>query len=185
MLPSKEGIVRLDFTWEVFDGADAGKVRLTVAELRPKEHSLARLTGDELLLANWQLVGNEVYTGSGGEHPQLTLRSTTIEGAKPYGSSLQLACNEHAQSVRMAGAKPVPSHNGCTGASSWNPTASHFVATLGCQIVGNPHDEAENEPTISGPSVLEFTARPGIEYVYENSDCVFQGGTYRTVAQGR
>ncbi len=127
--------------------------------------------------AHWTIASQRTYRGPvrvvGGAR-ELELAS---DGVQP----LQLHCESRAVAVAGAHAKRVaspgrPADAGCGDLGMWEPAATTRIDALVCTPTLQPVDDADDDER------FVFGAAPGIEWAFENDDCVLQGGGLRRIA---
>jgi hypothetical protein len=94
---------------------------------------------------------------------------------------LELTCAATKVRVRVAEAKLVHGDacNGDAPRPHWEPTTSSTITVLHCEPP--PPTTGEADDADGAHRAFEFAQGPGVEWVYENSDCSAQEGALRAM----
>jgi hypothetical protein len=201
-------------TWILSRGATRARMQL-VCQSSTEDGFPRRLTGAENDEDGWSAPELSDYDGRlDGALSYLFTRSSpgSAEGSQPTlcgaaPKAFRLQCHTKTVSVLRAGAALIPG----TGAKDvdvpiaarWDPPKLERVEALSCDVRGadapaSPEKGRRDVPdeeraslergaffALSPVFAAATPARPGIEWAYENSDCLVQTGAYRFLSRAR
>jgi hypothetical protein len=123
----------------------------------------------------WETMGEVSYTAPNridAAKANVQVRLEKVGG----DDALVLLCTTESLRVRVAGASLV--HGDACGGDGpkphWEPATTKTVEVLHCALPAAVTDDPE-----SGARPFDFAEEPGVEWVYENSDCSAQEGSLR------
>ena len=151
-----------------------------------------RLDGTERSDARWHFTGETTYGGrratrrdGARSETRFTLQRETTkgdEGPSKNPKAFELVCVDETLKVLDANAVLVAG-DACEEGKQrprWRPADRRPMKVLACRIEPAPSATPPHSP--DGP---KFAPAPGVEWAFENSDCMAQEGAFRRLAAKR